>query len=58
MGSLNLDKLAEKTNWTNNIQYLKNNIIIEYDVQSAGLNILRDLNLISPEKYESFLAME
>jgi len=58
MGSLNLDKLAEKTNWTNNIQYLKNNTIIEYDVQSAGLNILRDLNLISPDKYESFLAME
>lgn len=52
------DAIIRKTNYTMNIDYLKNNIITEYDIHSAGLNILRDSNLLTQDQYEYFLSLD
>ena len=40
-----------KSNWTNKeIKYLKNVSIVEYDLQSGGLNIIKQFKLLPQEK--------
>ena len=51
--------LWQKTNYTNrDIDYLKNVIITEYDISSAGMNILYDLGAINSDKYEILKSMK
>jgi len=40
------------------IQYIKHNLITEYDLKSGGLNILTDLGYLSKEQHDNFLAMD
>ena len=50
--------LWQKTNYTNrDIDYLKNVLITEYDISSAGMNILYDLGAINSDKYEILKSM-
>ena len=50
--------LWEKTNYLNkDIDYLKNVTITEYDISSAGMNILYDLRAISTDKYQALCSM-
>lgn len=51
--------IYEHDNWRNkNISYIKNNLITEYDLSSAGLNILMDLNAIDNNLYQELLSMK
>lgn len=51
--------LWQKTNYTNrDIDYLKNVLITEYDISSAGMNILYDLGVITSDKYEILKSMK
>ena len=50
--------LWQKTNYTDRtIDYLKNVTITEYDISSAGMNILYDLGAISTDKYLALRSM-
>ena len=50
--------LWQKTNYTNrDIDYLKNVTITEYDISSAGMNILYDLGMISTDRYAVLSSM-
>ena len=53
-----VSQLWQKTNYTNrDIDYLKNVTITEYDISSAGMNILYDLGAISADKYLALSTM-
>lgn len=43
------DKLIEKDIYLGPISYIKNTKITEYDIKSAGFNIIREFNLINEE---------
>lgn len=51
--------IYEKDNYTNqNINYIKNNLVTEYDISSAGLSILTDLNYFSDNDYNDLMSMD
>ncbi|QXN70161.1 hypothetical protein INTERNEXUS_120 [Bacillus phage vB_BspM_Internexus] len=53
------NNLYQKHNYLNKrISYLKNNIIREYDMTNAGVNILRKNNVITEEEYQHLNSME
>lgn len=53
------NQLYIKHNYTNRgIAYLKNNIIREYDMVNAGINILRQNNVFSQEEYDQLNSMD
>lgn len=54
-----ISQLYKKHNYKNkNLEYIKNCFIEEYDIKRAGLNILRNTNTITEEKYQEFLKMD
>ena len=53
-----VSSLWEKTNYVNpQIDYLKNVSITEYDISSAGMNILYDLNMITEDQFTTLRTM-
>jgi hypothetical protein len=54
-----MNQLYLKHNYLNkSIAYLKNNVIREYDMVNAGINILRYNNVLSQEDYDKLNSME
>lgn len=47
------NNLWQKTNYTSNIKYIKDTIITEYDIKSAGMNILYDSGFLNKEQYKN-----
>lgn len=53
------NQLYSKDNYTNqNINYIKNNLITEYDISSAGLSILTDLKYFSNDDYNYLMSID
>lgn len=51
--------LWDKTNYTDkNIRFINGSLITEYDISSAGMNILMDLGLITKDKYNLLKSMK
>ncbi|QDJ97883.1 hypothetical protein PALS2_258 [Staphylococcus phage PALS_2] len=40
-----------KTNYTSDVRYIKDTVITEYDIKSAGMNILYDSGYLNEEQY-------
>ncbi len=54
-----VSQLYKKDNYTNqNINYIKNNLVTEYDISSAGLSILTDLNYFSNDDYNYLMSID
>ncbi|QQO92578.1 hypothetical protein CPT_Machias_201 [Staphylococcus phage Machias] len=46
-----MSNLWQKTNYTSKVKYIKDTIITEYDIKSAGMNILYDSNWLDEKTY-------
>lgn len=54
-----MNNLHLKNNYTNkDLKYIKNTIITEYDMESAGMNILTELGYFSEEDRKKLLSMD
>lgn len=54
-----MSNLHLKNNYTNkDLKYIKNTIITEYDMESAGMNILTELGYFSEEDRKKLLSMD
>lgn len=52
------DKLVERDNYLESISYIKNTKITEYDIKSAGFNIIREFNLVNEETLNHLCSLE
>ena len=52
-----MNHLSQKNNYTSTIKYIKNTIITEYDMESAGLNILTELGYFSEDERNRLLSI-
>lgn len=46
-----MSNLYMKTNYTSDVRYIKDTVITEYDIKSAGMNILFDSGYFNEEQY-------
>ncbi|QQO92820.1 hypothetical protein CPT_Madawaska_170 [Staphylococcus phage Madawaska] len=46
-----MSNLYMKTNYTSDVRYIKDTVITEYDIKSAGMNILYDSGYLNEEQY-------
>lgn len=47
-----MSNLWQKTNYTSSVKYITDTVITEYDMKSAGMNILREMNYLNDNQYE------